>query len=90
MESSQDFHTNLYPNPTTGDAMLAFELPMDQPFMIRVFDMSGRLVYDRKEIGTEGENTQPINLGGIAAGIYIVDFKSENLNVRKRLMIQQQ
>ncbi len=83
------FDVLVYPNPTTGDAMIAFELTTAQPFAVRVFDLSGRMVFSRQSDGVPGENYQPINLEGIASGVYIVDFQSEGLKVQKRLVVQQ-
>jgi hypothetical protein len=83
------FGIHLYPNPTAGDANLAFELPKEQDFVIRVIDLQGRMVLSHEGIGMAGENTLPIRLGGLAPGIYLVDFKSEGLNVQKRLVVQE-
>lgn len=78
----------LFPNPTSGETTAAFALPADQAYLLRIFDLSGRLIYHREGDG-EGENNEPILLGGIAAGVYIVDFQSEGLKAQKRLVVQE-
>ncbi len=83
------FEFAVFPNPTSGEATVAFELPLEQAFVVRVFDMAGRLVYSRSDIGVVGENSQALSLGGIAAGVYIVDFQSDDLKAQKRLVVQE-
>ncbi len=79
----------LFPNPTSGDATLAFELPEAQPFVVQVFDLTGRLVFHREYAGVAGENRESINLSGIAPGVYHVDLQSEGLKAQKRLVVQE-
>jgi hypothetical protein len=84
-----DFAFNVYPNPTSGDVSVAFELPLEQQVRIRVFDLQGRLVLNREETGLEGDNTLQMHLGAFAPGVYILDFQSEGLKAQRRLMVQQ-
>jgi hypothetical protein len=87
LTSNTDF--TVFPNPTTGEATVAFELPAEQAFQLQVFDMSGRMVYDQNAAGLEGENAIPVRLNGLAPGVYILDFQTEGLRKQKRLVIQQ-
>jgi hypothetical protein len=84
-----DFAFNVYPNPTSGDVSVAFELPLEQQVRIRVFDLQGRLVLNREETGLEGDNTLQMHLGAFAPGVYILDFQSEGLKAQRRLMVQE-
>jgi hypothetical protein len=67
----------VFPNPTSGDAEMAFQLPADQSFVCRIFDTSGRMVYSHEDRGVEGENRMTLRLEGLAPGLYVVDFQSE-------------
>jgi hypothetical protein len=78
----------VYPNPSSGEATVAFLLPSEQRFKFRIFDTSGRLIYDREALGIEGENVMPLQLEELAPGIYMIDFQSENIKVQKRLVLQ--
>jgi hypothetical protein len=78
----------LYPNPTNGEATMAFELPAEQVFSFRIFDTAGRMIYHREDLGVEGENVMPLDLASLAPGVYLIDFQSENLKVQKRLVLQ--
>jgi hypothetical protein len=79
----------LFPNPTQGDATLAFTLPNEQSYQIRVFDVAGRMIFSHDGSGLEGENTLPIQLGGIASGVYQLDFYSAGLKGQKRLVVME-
>ena len=83
------FTFNVYPNPTSGDVFIAFELPKEQPVMLRVFDLQGRMVLNQEVLGMEGDNTLPLRLGGFAPGMYLLDFQSGDLSVQKRLVVQE-
>jgi hypothetical protein len=80
---------NVYPNPTTGDVSVAFELPAEQVVSIRVYDLQGRMILSRDDQGYEGINTLALRLEGIAAGLYLVDFQSADLKAQRRLMVQE-
>ncbi|MBK6996390.1 MAG: T9SS type A sorting domain-containing protein [Lewinellaceae bacterium] len=84
-----DFAFHVYPNPTSGDVAVAFELSAEQPVLIRVFDLQGRLILSHQDLGLEGENTYWLGLKGLTPGMYIVDFQSEDLKGQKRLVVQE-
>jgi hypothetical protein len=83
-----NFDFILFPNPTSGEATMAFELPAEQTFSFRIFDTSGRMIYSREDIGFEGENIIPLHMDDLAPGVYMLDFQSKNLKVQKRLVLQ--
>ena len=83
------FTFNVYPNPTSGDVFIAFELSTVQAVMLRIFDLQGRMVLSQEVLGMEGDNTLPLRLGGFAPGMYLLDFQSGDLRVQKRLVVQE-
>lgn len=78
----------LFPNPTDGHATLAFELPAEQPFTLRIFDLSGRMIYDQESMGAASWNEVPLQLDAIEPGLYIVDFRSGDFRSQQRLLLQ--
>ncbi len=78
----------VFPNPTAGKANLWFELPQDQAFTLRLFDLNGRLVLRQQQDGKAGENIVPLFLEELPAGLYLLDVKSEGLRGRQKVMIQ--
>ena len=78
----------VYPNPTEGAATLAFQLPSEQAFSCRVFDLSGRVVYSQDGLGLAGENSLPLPMEGLVPGVYWVDFQADNWKVVEKLVLQ--
>ncbi len=83
------FDLTVFPNPTTGDVNLTFELPGEQTFIVRAFDLSGRLVYSHAATGVRGQNYLPVRFEGILPGIYLLDFQSETIKSITRLIVQE-
>lgn len=81
---------SLSPNPTSGLTNVAFELPEEQAFSIRAYDMSGRMVLSHDGMAVAGANSYAINMGNFADGVYIVEFRTEEIKVQKRLVVQKQ
>jgi hypothetical protein len=82
------FDLLVYPNPTSGEAIMAFQLPAEQQFSYRLFDISGRMIYSQENMGIEGENVVPLRLENLTPGIYLIDFQSDTWKVQKRLVLQ--
>jgi len=84
------FDLLVYPNPTQSHVTLAFELPYEQTIMVRLFDLSGRMVLLHDDIGLEGANALQLRLDGLAPGMYILDFQSaDGTRAVKRLLVQE-
>jgi len=86
--NSEIFDFVIFPNPTSGNATMAFQLPAEQGFVFRVFDTVGRMIISHEGIGLVGENVMPLHIEGLAPGVYLIDFQSENWKVQKRLVLQ--
>ena len=82
------FDFTVYPNPSAGDVTMAFELPAEQAFSFRIFDLAGRMVYSHEALGVEGENAMPLPVDGFVPGVYLIDFCSDKLIAQKRLVLQ--
>ncbi|MEO6039714.1 MAG: T9SS type A sorting domain-containing protein, partial [Saprospiraceae bacterium] len=83
-----DLAFNVFPNPSAGAATVAFRLPAEQAFVLRIFDLSGRVIWSRESVGSEGENSVSLHLTGVPAGMYVVDFQSEGLKKQSRLSLE--
>ncbi len=86
---SEVTRTNIYPNPTKGEANLHFSLGKASDVHVKVMDYAGRLVSD--VINTpmaEGEQTVVINTAGIAAGNYVVMIEANGAAAAERLTVE--
>jgi len=86
--NSEIFDFVIFPNPTSGDATMAFQLPAEQGFVLRIFDTAGRMIFSHEGIGLAGENVMPLSVEAFTPGIYLIDFQSESWKVQKRLVVQ--
>ncbi len=69
----------VFPNPTTSNSNVEFELQDNRVISIAIFDLSGKLIKNVKSgmsIG-KGNTKELLNLTGINPGLYYVVVKSE-------------
>jgi hypothetical protein len=75
------------PNPTTGNAIIAFDLPEDVKVALTVYDVSGRkvttVVNETLIIGTY-ERT----VAGLAPGVYVYRLDAGTFSAAKKMVIQ--
>ncbi len=79
------------PNPTSGDLVVRLSNMSEGTAQMRLFDLSGKLVYQRKEALKKG--TRDVSLGnlkdkGISAGIYFLQVVSPPRNSTVKVVIQ--
>lgn len=87
-ESGIRFSSVIYPNPTTGSAMIRFELPASGPVRIRLFDRIGRevrTIVDRRfERGVQGVG---FNAGDLPSGLYFYEIETSSGTSRGSMML---
>lgn len=75
----------VFPNPSTGNITLTFELPGKGKTNIRITDLNGKTVYE-EQLGEaySGRYTKDIDLSKYGKGIYMVEVrKADNVLVKK-------
>ncbi|MBL7909567.1 MAG: T9SS type A sorting domain-containing protein [Bacteroidia bacterium] len=78
----------VYPNPASGNAVLAIDLKDNSNVDITVLNTIGQIVKTNKAQGQVGENNINIDLGGLSTGIYMVNIKVGNASSTKKLVVQ--
>ena len=63
------------PNPALGHATLVFSLPVDSKAELRVYDLTGRVVYSINGVYSTG--VHEVILEGLASGVYMALMTSE-------------
>ncbi len=66
-----------YPNPTHNKLNVEFNSATGGQYIVRMFDLTGRLVVDRIHTTEPGENHIELDLGQVSKGIYILSLSSE-------------
>ena len=80
--------TMVYPNPATGITSVFYNSTAGTDVAVSLTDMSGRTVKSFKTKTVHGENDIPVDLHGVAQGIYIIKLVDETGTVEKKLMVQ--
>jgi poly(3-hydroxybutyrate) depolymerase len=86
-EKSTEKTFSVYPNPTTGTINIETLVATNQPYNVKVFDASGRMVWSEKNIKNKTTQLQ-LNL---TAGIYrvMVQYQDANYSVFSRNVLFQ-
>ncbi len=79
-----DNYVNIYPNPSNSIFNISIELDKSNDLNIRVYDVIGQLVSDKKINNTMGGNYS-IDLSSETSGIYFVEIKTNNSKVVRKI-----
>jgi PKD repeat protein len=76
-----EFSVILYPNPFTTELKISVETESAEPISLRIFDLNGKVMFEREDIAPEQEITAGSDL---KAGIYIMKVQqgSQLHNIR--------
>jgi hypothetical protein len=76
------------PNPTSGEALLRFELPRAEEVALEVFDIVGRRVATLVDQRLEaGRHTARLDAGRLAAGLYVVRLSAGDFVASHRVVV---
>ncbi|MDA9151469.1 T9SS type A sorting domain-containing protein [Schleiferiaceae bacterium] len=62
----------IFPNPTPGEALMAFDAPTAGSVEVRVLDATGRMLYQAERQVKEGRNEVQLWMGHLPQGQYVV------------------
>ena len=80
LSSTNDFHDklniNLYPNPTSENINITFNLQKSCLYNMLIFNENGKLLFKKEKISANfGKNIQEVNLNSYRSGIYFVSLE---------------
>ena len=79
---------SLYPNPTSNELNIAFEMNKDADIELRVMDMTGKLVLLNNLRSQEGQNKIQVATNELPLGMYFLTMIVEDQIVSKRFIVQ--
>jgi hypothetical protein len=79
---------NIYPNPTNGVFNISFISAEINNFEITIIDAFGNLVSKEEKQNFVGEYTKQVDLSAYSRGIYLVQIKTQDSFVSKRIVLQ--
>ncbi|MGF1533407.1 MAG: FG-GAP-like repeat-containing protein [Bernardetiaceae bacterium] len=78
----------LYPNPSNGTFSLRLGQPLSSQAQLTVVSMTGQVVHTSSITPAAGRDTITLNLNGLAAGTYVVQLRTDEGSIQKRLVIR--
>lgn len=87
-ENSNAISLDVYPNPTTNDLTLAFNLTRSSDVKIKLMSIAGQLIYSDELSQFTGGYKKQINLHGNSAGIYFLQIITNDGVVNRKIIKQ--
>ena len=78
----------VYPNPTKGLLTVSFLGEESKKYLLQLFDVLGRVVYNTSVSSSEGTNVVELDLSGITQGIYVLSLKKGDATEIVELMVE--
>ncbi|MCX6311417.1 MAG: T9SS type A sorting domain-containing protein [Bacteroidetes bacterium] len=69
---------NVFPNPSQGEFSVAINAPENEDYLMKVIDMTGRIVYNETLHIAKGKNLNAISVEGISEGLYMLQITASN------------
>jgi len=81
------FGMTVYPNPNTGDFTLTTELKKATDAAIKIYDISGNVVYSKSAFLPQGTRNMSMDLN-LQSGVYFIEVSAVHGAQRERLIIK--
>ena len=82
-----DAATIIFPNPATGSATVYYHSASSRNVGVSLTDMTGKVMLSKDVRTMAGENSIPLDLRGLAQGMYFVQIVDEGTVTQKKLMV---
>jgi PKD repeat protein len=84
--SGKNTNLSVYPNPTRGNVTVSLNIPNSENGNVKIFDMTGKLVFETNKSFSAGENKFSIN-EKLSSGIYQLNVLAGKNTFQKKLQI---
>jgi len=84
----QEVEAGIYPNPNKGSFNLQIDSKIAQNINIKIFNLTGQVVYQGNDALEPGSNTLPIEMHQIASGIYLLQLDSGDLKKVVKVVVE--
>jgi hypothetical protein len=87
-ESAKATQMLVYPNPTSDIVNIEFSSETAAQYRMQLVDMAGRVVFSQQGETQTGFNKFSLNVGEMAAGVYLLQTENGGMNEVTRLIIE--
>lgn len=77
----------LWPNPNAGEFTLYYKSPENQQIVIRLIDITGRVIFEQANTVSSGSNAFALDLRSVAKGAYTLQVAGSSV-ITEKLVIQ--
>lgn len=78
---------SLYPNPTTGDAIVSLAINGSHTVLVSMYDLAGKLAFTTTRANVYGSQTITLPTAEMPAGIYVVNVKVGDTSEMLKLVV---
>ncbi|MEZ5048285.1 MAG: T9SS type A sorting domain-containing protein [Saprospiraceae bacterium] len=75
---TRDLVERIFPNPTTNAITVDFVSISDQAITVELFDITGKIIYQKKYNVTIGSNNLNLDMSQLSSGVYMLRLESYN------------
>jgi hypothetical protein len=79
---------SVFPNPSSGEMTLKLSSNFTDDIDVSIIDLQGRIVYQSTSRVTDKVFQKPIDISGVASGIYFVRIKQNRFELTERIVIE--
>ena len=79
---------SVFPNPTTGELNISFDVEKAGKLQVRMTNLSGQVVIDQELGSFNGKYTNSFNLSDQAKGVYLLSIISEKGKTDRKIVLQ--
>ena len=77
----------IFPNPASTKLTVTFSYDKEEPYTVRITDMTGRVMFSENGTVINGDNTLEFNTSNYSNGMYILDLHTANKSLVTKVTI---
>lgn len=85
--SDKIWNFNVYPNPSSNNLNISFDLVDKENISISIYDIKGNLVFKENNEFNVGKNYYKFNISNLKNGVYYCSIKGEKYNSTKKFIV---
>lgn len=78
----------VFPNPSNEKVVLNYTLKSTENVVIKISDVTGKIVKELKPNGVIGNNKQELNISNLSQGIYTITIQGDNSLSSQKLIVE--
>jgi Secretion system C-terminal sorting domain len=82
-----DYEYSLSPNPTKGTTVLNLDLAGTHDVQLALYNLQGQLIFSTSDSKVSGELRYPLDLSGLADGVYLLKIKVDDQITSSRVSV---